>query len=96
MLPRTFFSCLSLVSGWVGFAGCRGEAARSPHATRAQMNSGATVAINEAGHIPRKATHSRPLREIRPTNPSCPTYKQSGRGYFVSLPPGTIPLKKAT
>ena len=86
MLRRNLFFVLIAGIGWVGFAGCRGEAARSPHATRAQMNSGAAVAINEGGHIPRKATHSRPLRRDTPHESFLSTYNNPEEGISFRYP----------
>src|SRR5882762_3950653 len=86
MLRRNLLFVLIAGVGWVGFAGCRGEAARSPHATRAQMNSGAAVPINEAGHIPRKATHSRPLRRDTPHESFLATYNNPEEGISFRYP----------
>jgi hypothetical protein len=86
MLPRNLLFVLIAGVGWVGFAGCRGEAARSPHATRAQMNSGATVAMNEAGHIPRNATHSHPLRRNTTHESFLSTYNNPEEGISFRYP----------
>src|SRR6267142_1725962 len=86
MLRRNLLFVLIAGVGWVGFAGCRGEAARSPHATRAQMNSGAAVPINEGGHIPRNATHSRPLRRDTPHEAFLSTYNNPEEGISFRYP----------
>ena len=86
MLPRNLLFVLIAGVGWVVFAGCRGEAARSPHVTRAQMNSGAAVPINEGGHIPRKATHSRPLRRDTPHESFLSTYNNPEEGISFRYP----------
>ena len=86
MLRRNFLFVLIAGVGWVVFVGCRGEAARSAHITRAQMNSGAAVAINEAGHIPRNATHSRPLRRDTPHESFLSTYNNPEEGISFRYP----------
>jgi hypothetical protein len=85
MLRRNFLFVLIVGVGCVGFAGCRGEAAPSAHATRAQINSGATGPINEARHIPRNASHSRPLRNT-PHESFLSTYNNPEEGISFRYP----------
>ena len=86
MLRRNLLFVLIAGVGWVVFAGCRGEAARSPHVTRAQMNSGAAVPINQGGHIPRSAIHSRSLRRDTPHESLLSTYNNPEEGISFRYP----------
>jgi len=86
MLRRNLLFVLIAGVGWVGFAGCRGEAARSPQAMRAQISSSAAVPINEARQIPRNATHARPLRRDTPHESFLSTYNNPEEGISFRYP----------
>ena len=86
MLRRNLLFVLIVGVGWVSFAGCRGEAMRSPHSMPAQMSSSAAIPINEARHTPRNATHRHSFRRDTPHESFLSTYNNPEEGISFRYP----------
>jgi len=86
MLRRNPVFALIAGVGWIGFAGCSGEAAGSQHPVQAQIRSSTAVPINEVRQIPRNATHARPLRRNTQHESFLSTYNNPEEGISFRYP----------
>lgn len=86
MLRRNLLFVSIAAVEWIGSAGCRGEAARSPRTVQAPISSGGAVPSKEVRQIPRNATHVRPLRRDTPHESFLSTYNNPEEGISFRYP----------